>query len=58
MNTLLPRLGAVPSFLVISPAFLHSVLVPVKMHTGKNISAMVPSAVHNVSVNLFLKNAH
>lgn len=53
LNTLLSKRGTVLSFLVIIPDFLHSVLVPVKMYTGTNVSATAPSVVHNVSVNLF-----
>lgn len=52
MNTLLSKLGTVFSFLLVIPAFLHSVLVPVKIHIGKNISAMVTSGALHVSANL------
>lgn len=55
MNALLSKLGTVVSFLTVIRAFLHSVLVPVKIHVEKNISAMVSSVALNASVNLSLK---
>lgn len=50
LNTLLSNLGRVFSFLLVTPAFLHTVLLPVKTHRRKNMSAMVPSVALSVSV--------